>query len=301
MKQKSVLTIGNFDGIHLGHQKLLSRMLELSQEKDLRSVVLSFTDHPAFTLKAHAKPRILCPPMLKVRELSDYGIDVVELLKFDKELASTPALQFLTEYIIPVWHPEVIVMGYDSHFGYKREGDYQFLIKHADEYGYDVEFVPPLQSNGMPISSSMIRELLDKGDIVMANQLLGKPYRLLGTIGHGIGRGKGFGFPTANLVLSHAHQLIPCEGIYLSKVHLSAGSYFGLTNIGSSPTVKTDGVVEVETYLLDYTGDLYNSDMELELIRYLREERMFSKVEELIAAMNLDLSKARSIINEGVL
>jgi riboflavin kinase/FMN adenylyltransferase len=301
MKQKSVLTIGNFDGIHLGHQKLINRMLEISREKDLRSVVISFKEHPSFVLRANAKPRILCPPLLKIRELKDYGIDVVELLKFDQELASTPALEFLTEYLIPVWHPEVIVMGYDSHFGYKREGDYQFMINHADEFGYEVEYVPPLQSSGMPVSSSTIRELLDKGDIVRANQLLGKPYRFLGTIGHGFGRGKGFGFPTANLVLSNEHQLIPCQGIYLSKAHLSTGTYFGLTNIGSCPTVKTDGIVEIETYLLDFTGDLYDSEMELELIRYLREERMFCNVEELIATMNLDLAEARSLINEGVL
>ncbi len=295
----SVLTIGNFDGIHLGHQKLLARMIEAAHTEALQSVVLSYTDHPAFTLKAHAKPRVLCPSALKQRRLYSLGIDKVELLNFTSEFAKIPASQFLDEYIMPVWQPKLIVMGYDSHFGYKRTGDYHFLLQHADRYGFNVEYVEPLEYNGAPISSSMIRELLAQGDILTANHLLGKPYRLLGEVGQGIGRGRDFGFPTANLILANPHQLIPREGIYLSRVHLEEGMFFGLTNIGSSPTVKHSGVVEIETHILGFTGDIYHRYMELELIRYLREERMFSSVEELIAAMNLDLSLAESIIGGG--
>ncbi|PKN73306.1 MAG: riboflavin biosynthesis protein RibF [Candidatus Cloacimonetes bacterium HGW-Cloacimonetes-3] len=299
MNNHSVLTIGNFDGIHLGHQKLLVRMIEAAHSEGLQSVVLSYTVHPAFTLKAHAKPSVLCPAELKQRQLYSLGIDMVELLTFNSEFAKISASQFLYEYILPVWHPKLIVMGYDSHFGFKRTGDYHFLLQHADKNGFRVEYVEPLEYRGSPISSSMIRELLAQGDILSANKLLGKPYRLLGEVGHGIGRGKGFGFPTANLILSNPHQLIPREGIYLSRVHLEGATFFGLTNIGSSPTVKHSGVVEIETYIIGFTGDIYNRYMELELMRYLREERMFRNVEELITAMNLDLSLAESIINGG--
>jgi riboflavin kinase/FMN adenylyltransferase len=297
MTERSVLTIGNFDGIHLGHQKLLKRMTEAAKAEGLLSVVLSYTDHPAFTLQSHAQPRVLCPSPLKQRQLHALGIDEVELLSFNNEFARISAAQFLQEYILPVWNPRLIVMGYDSHFGYQRSGNYQFLLQHADEYGFRVEYVEPLVHEGKPISSSMIRDLLVNAGLEEANLLLGKPYRLLGKVGYGIGKGLSFGFPTANLILSYPHQLIPAQGIYLSKVYLDDAAFFGLTNIGSSPTVKHSGEVEIETFILDYSGDLYNRYMEVELIRYLREEKMFNSEEELVAAIKMDVSTAKSIIS----
>lgn len=301
MNERSILTIGNFDGIHLGHQRLLSILVDSAKQRDSRSVVLSYTDHPAFILKAHPSPKVLCPAEYKKRQLHMLGIDEVELLSFSVELAKITAESFLREYIIPVWNPELIIVGYDSHFGYQRKGDYTFLEHHSGQFGYEVEYVEPLMFKSKPISSSMIRNLLLSGDIDLANKLLAKPYRLFGEVGHGIGKGESFGFPTANLILSNPHQLIPADGIYLSKAYVDGKSYFGLTNIGSSPTVKHSGVIEIETFLLDFTGDIYNAPMELELHRYLRQEIKFASVEELIAAMNRDLDSAREMIKRGIL
>jgi len=297
MNNNSVLTIGNFDGIHLGHRKLLSRVVDIARNENLMSVVLSYTDHPAFILKAHATPKMLCPATLKKHELLALGIDNVELLSFTKELANTPALKFLQEYILPVWQPKVIVMGYDSHFGHRRLGNYQLLSHHAADNGYRVEYIDPLLSEDKPISSSMIRELLSAGKTELANRLLGKPYRLMGVIGHGTSRGHSFGFPTANLILSCPHQLIPKCGIYLSKVFLDDEAHFGLTNIGISPTVKHTNIVEIETFILDFEGEIYGKRMELELLKYLREEMMFSNVDSLIAAMHKFFALARQIIS----
>lgn len=300
MNKRSILTIGNFDGIHLGHQKLLGRLRDCAQQRNAFSVVLSYTDHPAFTLKAHPAPRVLCPAEYKKRQLLAFGIDKVELLSFSHEFAHISAESFLKEYIVPVWNPELIIVGYDSHFGYQRKGDFHFLQSHTQQFGFDVEYVDPLLSKGRPISSSMIRELLIRGEIDEANRLLGKPYRLLGDVGHGIGKGTSFGFPTANLILGNPHQLIPAEGIYLSKAFVKGSSYFGLTNIGSSPTVKHSGVIEIETFLLDFEEDIYNTALELELHMYLRPEKKFASVEELIMAMKQDLDTARDIIKRGI-
>lgn len=293
----SVLTIGNFDGIHLGHRRLLERMKEIASAEDLRTVVLSYTDHPAFVLKKHAMPKLLCPAALKKRELMALGVDDVELLNFTSEFALISAKNFLIDTIVPVWHPKVILMGYDSHFGYQRQGDYRLLCEYAEALNYRVEYIDPLLHNGVPISSSMIRELLSQGDIQLANQLLGRPYRLTGCVGHGLGKGRDFGFPTANLILTNPHQLIPKGGIYFSCVYLGGEEYYGLTNIGLSPTVKSTGTVEIETYVIDFEGDVYCQQIELELLRYLREEKMFNSIDDLVLAMRKDLSIARQYIS----
>jgi len=298
MKKQSVITIGNFDGIHLGHRKLLSRVLEIAKTENLTSVAISYTDHPAFTLKAHPMPRMLCPAGWKKRELLALGIEEVELLSFTAELSRTSAEDFLRNYLIPVWHPKVIVVGYDSHFGHQRKGNYHFLRSHAEDFGFQVEYIDPLMFQGKPISSSMIRELLQGGETETATELLGRPYCLVGEIGHGIAKGQDFGFPTANLILGNPHQLIPRSGIYFSKVHLGKDAFFGLTNIGSSPTVKHTGIIEIETFILDFNGDIYGQYLEVELLRYLREEMMFGSVELLIQAMRKDLATARRLIAE---
>jgi riboflavin kinase/FMN adenylyltransferase len=297
MNNKSVLTIGNFDGIHIGHRKLLNRLTDIAANNLLNSVVITFEDHPAFTLNLAATPKLLCPPLLKARELNALGVNDVAMLQFTPELAHQTALQFLRDYIVPTWKPEIILMGYDSHFGFNRQGNYEFLSKVAPDFGFHVEFVPPLLAGDKPVSSSMIRNLLLQGSINEANSLLGKPYRLTGEVAKGIGKGTGFGFPTANLQLSTPHQLIPKDGIYFSKVHLEHASFFGLTNIGSSPTVKHTGIVEIETFILDFSGDIYGYPIELELLQYLREEKVFKNENELIFAMQQDLSKAKELIS----
>ncbi len=295
MIKQSVLTLGNFDGVHLGHRKLISYLVGIAQNENLQSVAISYTDHPAFTLQTKPKLQVLCSASRKKRELHSLGVEQVELLRFTPELANTSAESFLREYLIPVWHPKVIVMGYDSHFGHQRCGDYDFLLEHSVELGYRVEYVEPLMHEAKVISSSYIRELLCAGRIGAANELLVKPYCLEGEIGHGIGKGTSFGFPTANLDLSNPHQLIPKTGIYFSRAVLESGRFFGLTNIGSSPTVKQTGIIEIETYILDFSASLYGQSMEVELLEYLREEKMFGSIDMLISAMQQDLKKAEAL------
>lgn len=294
----TVLSIGTFDGIHLGHRKLLARVEDIAQAESLKSVIITYRNHPAYTLRPEVAPKLLCPAFLKKQELERLGIDEVVMLDFTLELAQTTALEFLRDYLVKNWHPRVIVMGYDSHFGKNREGDLEFLKKYAQDYGYRVECVHPELDAGKPVSSSRIRSLLGSGDLEEANRLLGRSYCLLGTVTHGTARGRDFGFPTANLQLASPHQLIPAEGIYFSQVYLEGKTFFGLTNIGKSPTVKLSGIIEIETFIIDFDSDIYGSTIEVELLKYLREEKMFADSDELTRAMQQDLATARGLIGE---
>lgn len=295
----SVISIGTFDGIHLGHRKLLERMLELSQQEGIPAIIISFQDHPSFVInQKRAVSGLLCPANLKVQVLKELGFAEVELLDFSPALASMSALDFLKERVIKPYKPRYIVVGYDSHFGKGREGNRAFLEAYAAEYGYRVIYVEPLLDNGAPVSSSRIRQSLAEGDIQEANRLLGRAYRLCGSVTQGIARGRELGFPTANLSLYNPHQLIPKEGIYFSRVHLEDTALFGLTNIGKSPTVKSTGITEIESFLIDFKGNLYGKEIQVELLKYLREEKMFANTEALQAAMQKDLMQARQLMRE---
>ncbi|MDP2173318.1 MAG: bifunctional riboflavin kinase/FAD synthetase [Candidatus Cloacimonadaceae bacterium] len=298
--KRCVISIGNFDGVHLGHRKLLERMELIAAERGLESVVITYDVPPAYTLKKDAKPVLLTPIDYKRSILKGLGIDRIEVIPFDEDFANTSADSFLLEYLIPMFNPQMIIVGYDSHFGHNREGDYRFLLEHARAFDYELEYIEPCLFGTEPISSTMIRKLLLSGDIETANELLTQPYRLFGKISRGLGIGRELGFPTANLVLDDAHQLIPKCGIYLSRVHLAAGIFFGLTNIGTSPTVKHSGIVEIETFVIDFDADVYDARMEIELLKYLREERMFDGKAGLIKVMHDDLQKARAIIGGAV-
>ncbi|MCB5260178.1 MAG: bifunctional riboflavin kinase/FAD synthetase [Candidatus Cloacimonetes bacterium] len=294
----SVLSIGTFDGIHLGHRKLLSTVCDLAQKEGLASIIVTYTDHPAFVLNNKALPGLLCPLEIKQQVLQELGINRVEMLDFTQELANTTAQDFLEQIIMPRWKPKIIVVGYDSHFGKNRKGNREFLELNAQKYGFRLVYIEPELFEGKVISSTTIRSYLVLGEVEKANLLLGRNYRLSGKVGKGLCRGREFGFPTANLLLSNPHQLIPKEGLYFCIVHLQQGAFFALTNIGKSPTVKRTRITEIESHLIDFSGDLYGETMQVELLHYLREERMFANTDELIRAMKLDLQRAQALIAE---
>jgi riboflavin kinase/FMN adenylyltransferase len=226
------------------------------------------------------------------------GIERVDLICFDADFSRISAEGFLHDILIPKYDPAVIVVGHDSHFGHLRKGDHAFLQSHQEQYRYRLEYVEPCLHEGVPISSSMIRKLLLDGKLDLANTLLGSPYTLYGEVVAGQGLGNGLGFPTANLCLADQHQLVPHPGIYLSRAVLNGSPFFGLTNIGTSPTLKRKDKIETETYLMNFKGDLYGKSMEVELLRFLREEKKFEGREALRQAMLDDLARAELIIPE---
>lgn len=293
---KSVLTIGNFDGIHLGHRKLLESVISLAKEHKIPSAVITFSVHPTLVLNGDSSLQLLTPPSHKEELLRELGIDIVQSLVFTHEMANTSAEDFLAGYMIPQFDPHTIVMGYDSRFGHQRRGDLDFVRSQEAGFGYQTLYVPPLYNGNQIVSSTLIRSHLLAGRVHDANELLATPYRIYGSVVHGDKLGHDLGFPTANLLPEEPQQLIPASGVYLSQVNLRGERFFGLTNIGISPTVKNTNKKVVETYMLDFDKDIYGATIEVELLTRLRSELRFANVDELKNAMQDDLHQAKAMI-----
>jgi riboflavin kinase/FMN adenylyltransferase len=291
-----VITIGNFDGLHLGHQKLLRTLTEEAGKLLQPSLVITYNNHPAEILFHPSQPMLLSTTEAKLKGIRELGVDEVDLISFDESFSRTSAEDFLLNYLIPKHSPSLIVVGFDSHFGHQRQGNYEFLKAHSQSCGYELIYVEPELYEGVPISSSLIRAKLRAGELEIASRLLGRPYSIEGVVVHSKGLGTKLGFPTANLLPLSSHILIPASGIYLSEVSLEDTRAFGLTNIGTSPTVKQDGKTEIETYILDFNEDIYEQNMTVSLLRRIRDEKKFSGLDELTTAMQQDLATARSII-----
>jgi riboflavin kinase / FMN adenylyltransferase len=290
------LTMGNFDGMHLGHQKVLRELLQKASERNLTPVVLSYLEHPGHYIHFKHPVCILTPRNEKQNVLRQQGIKHVFFLNFTAESAHTSALDFFQEVIIESFHPKLFVFGYDSHFGYQREGDADFLRQYEKAYGYETVQIEPVYFGEEIISSSLIRQNLSDGRLDAANAMLGSPYRLYGTVTYGHKIGRTIGFPTVNLSLRDIEQLVPANGIYLSSLSVNGKQYFGLTNIGTSPTLKNMAQIEIETHILDFEGDVYDSEIRLDLLHYLREERKFNNVGELKNAIARDINTGKELI-----
>lgn len=296
--KSTILTMGNFDGMHLGHQQLLQELILKAKEHDAEPIVLSYLEHPGHYVHFKHPVQILTPRLYKKQLFRESGINHVYFLNFTSETAHISALDFLKDVIIKYFNPKLIVSGYDSHFGYQRQGNSEFLKLHEQEFGYQTLQIEPVYFKDDIISSSIIREKLIQADLSVANAMLGKPYRLYGTVTHGIQLGRIMGFPTINLNLLDNEQLIPANGVYFTSLIIDNKRYFGLTNIGTSPTVKNTLQIEIETHILDFEGDLYAETIQLDLLEFIREEKKFSDMSELRNAINKDIESSKGLISE---
>lgn len=290
---RAVITMGTFDGVHLGHQKLLKYLVEKAKQIQGEAIVISYFHHPLETIHRKTFPYLLTEKRAKEKLLKDLGIDCVLYLNFTPELAAMEPEEFLKEIIIDEIGAAEIIIGYDTHFGKNRKGDYKFLQKAAAKFGYKIELVPPLKIDNRIVSSSIIRDYIREGNMVATQRLLGRDYSIAGIVqtGHKIGRG--LGFPTINIKPADKNKLIPALGVYLCRVQVGDELHFGLTNVGYSPTLKTSGILEVETHIIDFNGDLYDKQVEVFFIRKLRDEQYFKTKEHLVNAIKQDLETAR--------
>ncbi len=291
-----VLTMGNFDGLHLGHRKVLRELLLRAAELKLPPVVLTYREHPGHYIHFRHQVSILTPRQLKQQQFQELGLDQVFFLLFTSETAHVTAADFLYDVIRPRFHPALIVAGYDCHFGYQREGNAELLKREGAACGFETVQVEPVLSGGEIISSSAIRAHLGAGEIKAANAMLGRPYALYGSVTHGYKQGRRIGYPTANLNLADREQLIPAEGVYLSRVTIGSGHYFGLTNIGTNPTLKSTDQIEIETHILDFEQNVYDAVIQLDLLEYLRREIGFSSPEELRKGIAADIEQGKKLL-----
>jgi len=293
---KTVITIGNFDGVHTGHQSLVKKVIERAQVNNCKSVVITFNMHPYHLLYPEMKPYLLTSSSNKERRLIDLGIDYVCPLEFTPELSEMSANDFLKDIIIDHLNAVEVVIGYDARFGKDREGDYSFLKKMEETYNYKTIFVDSQKNDDDVVSSSLMRALLRDGNLGRATELMGYHYGYQGTVVRGKQIGHRINFPTLNIVPLAEHQLIPATGIYLSRVKIEGILYWGATNIGYSPTIKTEQKLEVEMFVFDFDRDIYGQNIEIEFIQRLRSEEKFASIDELIEQIGEDVKYAKSLI-----
>ncbi len=281
----SVVTIGNFDGFHIGHLKLVDKIKEF----DLKKIVFSFYPHPVTFMKNEPFFTLFSKEEKK-EILNNLEIDTYVDYPFDKETANLSARDFIVSVIIKQLSAKVIVIGEGYRFGKNKSGDFELLKKVADEYGVEVLSIPHLLYNGEKISSTMIRELLVDKKINKVNELLGKKYFIYGTVSMGKQLGRTIGFPTIN-VIPDKNKLLPPAGVYQSKVIINKDSFFAVTNIGTNPTVNGTSTVS-ESHIINFEGNLYGENVKIEILNWIRDEKKFDSIEELKTQIDKDVKSS---------
>jgi riboflavin kinase / FMN adenylyltransferase len=286
------LTVGTFDGVHLGHQEIVRQLAAEAHRLGYPAVVLTFFPHPAVVLGKRSDPFYITTPEERADLLGKFGADIVITLPFDRQMAETSAHDFISrlETHLGMRH---LVIGQDFALGKNREGNAGRLAELGNEFGYSLEVFPPIEMDGEIVSSSRIRAALSGGDIDLVTRLLGRPFAVTGQVVPGDGRGHTIGIPTANLNL-WAERAIPKAGVYVSQATINGQTWGAVTNVGVRPTFETELVPpRVETHLLDFDSDLYGQDLRLSFLRRLRDEQRFPDIQALVNQIHADIRTAR--------
>ncbi len=294
----SLITIGVFDGVHLGHKFLIHKLKELARQQGLRSIVITFDKHPQEVLAPRSQPPFFTDSTEKANLLKKEGVDSVVILTFTKSLSRLGAREFL-ELLQKKLKMRGLVVGPDFVMGRDSEGDIATLKQLGTEMAFTLTVIPPATKDGEIVSSTTIRSALAEGNMQKVNLLMGRRFSLHGKVVRGTGRGASLGFPTANLEIP-ANQAIPADGVYLTLVYLAGNVYRSLTNVGSNPTFGNSKRT-IESHLLDLNDVLYGHEIKIEFIRKLRDERKFASREELACQINLDVQHAKEMLKvEGI-
>ena len=293
----SSLTVGTFDGMHQGHLYLIDKMLKYSNSNSQPSVVVTFNPNPFTVLNNINKQKYhLIAKKDKYDILDLLGIDFLLELEFDEKMGEIRAEDFFKDYIINPFNPQNIVIGYDHHFGKNRRGNEVFLKENESKYGYTLTVVKPFNIEGMTVSSSAIRELVNTGNIASANRYLGRNYKIKGEVIKGNGVGRELEFPTANIKVDTISQIIPQNGVYFIKTKINNKHYDGMCNIGYRPTVSSENIMSIEVHIFNYSNfDLYAQFIEVEFVDYVRNEKKFKNKEELKLQLIKDKQHCKSL------
>ncbi|MES9988704.1 MAG: bifunctional riboflavin kinase/FAD synthetase [Candidatus Thiodiazotropha endolucinida] len=290
-----VATIGNFDGVHLGHQSVFRHLMEMGAELDLPTTVVTFEPQPREFFQAASAPARLTRMREKLQAIQETGVQRVVVLEFNKRLAGMPAEAFVRELLVEGLGTRFLSVGDDFRFGRGREGDFDLLRNMGKEHGFEVENMNTYKVDADRVSSTRIRELLTLGDLNGAAQCLGRPYRLCGRVAHGNKRGRTIGFPTMNI---NMHRLVsPLHGVYAVKVEGIGDKYLpGVANIGNRPMVEGDNRYLLEVHLFDFNQDVYGEHVSVEFVQKLRDEQRFESFELLRQQIWRDAERAREIL-----
>jgi riboflavin kinase/FMN adenylyltransferase len=292
--KKTAVTIGVFDGVHLGHRKVLEELVARREKGNVDGAwLVTFDPHPLVVTHSREAPPILSTIDERIELFSRFGLDGVFVLRFDEATAHIEYRDFIQRYFLDAMDMRELVMGYDCHFGYQRQGSPAAVAEEGARRGFGVDVIPPVQLDGDVVSSTTIRAALQAADLDRANHLLGHAYLVRGTVAHGQGRGRDLGFPTANVMVADRQKQWPAPGVYAVRVVWRGRIYEGMMNIGRSPTMKRVDHDEMEVHVFEFDHSIYGEEISVYCEAYLRPERRFPTVTALIEQLNDDRRVAR--------
>lgn len=294
---KTVVTIGTFDGVHLGHRKILERLTNNAKNTGLKSTVLTFFPHPRMVLQKDVDIKLLNTLDEKKQILETLGLDYLIIHPFTKQFSRLSSIDFVRNILVNSIKSKKIIIGYDHRFGRNRNANIQDLIAFGNTFDFEVEEIPAQEIDDVSVSSTKIRKALLEGDVETANSYLNYAYMLTGTVSKGKGLGRDFGFPTANLHIAEEYKLIPKNGAYVVKSQIQGKEYYGMMNIGYNPTV--DGSQKsIEVNFFEFEGNLYDKKIQVQLLHRIRDEHKFNSVEELKEQLKKDKSHSLDLISK---
>lgn len=296
--EKTIVTIGTFDGIHIGHKKILKDLIATAKKEGKKSVLLTFFPHPRMVLQKDKTILLLNTLDEKSMLLEKMGLDYLIIHPFSKEFSRLTALDFVRDVLVNKLNTSRLIIGYDHHFGKNREGNIHQLKEYSLLYDFKIEEIPAQDIDDVSVSSTKIRVALKEGNLKTANNYLGYHYMLSGIVVKGKKLGGTIGFPTANIEVKESYKLIPSTGVYIIKTKINAILFHGIMNIGFNPTVLGKHQT-IEAHLFDFNENLYGKKITVEFVYFLREERKFKSVEELVAQLNIDKENAISFLSNN--
>ena len=291
------MTIGTFDGVHLGHRKIIDRLLASAQSNDLESVVLTFFPHPRMVLQKDTGIKLINSIDERIALLEACGLDHLIIHPFTQEFSRLTAEEFVKDILVDQLKARKVIIGYDHRFGRNRNANIDDLKAFGEHYDFEVEEISKQDVDDVAVSSTKVRKALDEGNITLANEYLGYPFMLNGVVSRGKGLGKKFNYPTANLKIEEDYKLIPDKGVYVVQATLANERVYGMMSIGTNPTVGGSDLT-IETFFFDFDANLYDQHLQIELLTRIRDEKKFNSVDELIAAMQADERFSRDFIQK---
>lgn len=288
----AVITIGTFDGVHMGHKVILQQIVKHAKEAGGESILITFEPHPRKLIAPGQPLKILTPLEQKLQLVLNEGVDHVVVAPFTQAFADLSAEAYIKDFLVAKFKPKAIVIGYDHRFGHDRAGDISLLKQHAATHGYTVYEIPAQLIEEAAVSSTKIRNAIQAGHVSEATQMLGRHYSITGTVIPGARLGRTIGFPTANVQPQDADQLIPEKGVYAIQLQWKDQGYNGMLNIGNRPTVSSELTLHIEAHLFDFSEDIYDETVEIIFVQRLRDEVKFPSLDALKDQLQKDKAAA---------
>mgnify|MGYP006199237247 CR=1 FL=1 len=296
-KNKTVLTLGTFDGVHIGHKKIIEKLIQNSSWCECESLVLTFFPHPRMVLQDNTEIKLLNTIDERTELLQKSGLDNLIIHPFDQAFSRLTAEEFVSSILVDQFNVKRIIIGYDHRFGKNRTANIDDLISFGTQYGFEVEQISAQEIDEISISSTKIRTALEEGDIQLANEYLGYRYFLSGTVVKGKQLGRTIGFPTANISLEEDYKLVPQNGVYVVRAEIDGKTIYGMMNIGFNPTVQGKKKT-IEVHLFDFDSDIYNCKIQVSILQRIRSEKKFESVEVLKEQLKKDKTFSLDYLNQ---